>query len=49
MSLGIHHTPLDGSDIQIETSKEQNPWKNKEIEVGMYNVDIVCFWGCLLL
>lgn len=32
--LGIHDSPLDGSDIQAKTSKEQDPRKGKEIESG---------------
>ncbi|CBI29108.3 unnamed protein product, partial [Vitis vinifera] len=30
---GVHYSPLDGSDIQIKTSEEQDPCKNKEIKI----------------
>lgn len=26
--LGIHHSPLDGTNLQIESSKEQNQGKD---------------------
>ncbi|RVX20040.1 Dolichyl-diphosphooligosaccharide--protein glycosyltransferase subunit STT3A [Vitis vinifera] len=31
--VGVHYSPLDGSDIQIKTSEEQDPCKNKEIKI----------------
>ncbi|KAL6341987.1 hypothetical protein AAG906_038233 [Vitis piasezkii] len=32
--VGVHYSPLDGSDIQIKTSEEQDPCKNKEIKIA---------------
>lgn len=29
-NLGIHNSPLDGSDIQAKTSEEQDPRKDEE-------------------
>ena len=34
---GVHYSPLDGSDIQIKTSEEQDSCKNKEIKIGMHD------------
>lgn len=28
MHLGLHNSPLDGSDIQVETTKEQDKRKD---------------------
>jgi len=34
VNLGIHNSPLDGSHLQIETSKEQDSREDQKIEIG---------------
>lgn len=34
VNLGIHNSPLDGSHLQIETSKEQDSREDQKIETG---------------
>lgn len=36
-NLGIHNPPLDGSDIQTKTTKEQDPRKDKEVKISTYD------------
>lgn len=41
VDLGLHYPSLDGTHIQTETSEEQDPGQDKEIESG---IDLFQSW-----
>lgn len=56
VNLGIHNSPLDGSHLQIETSKEQDSREDQKIKIGEHEglifarncVEIVPTLNCVL-